>query len=76
MRRETDRGVMEPLTMLRSWLWDLHQIGHPVSPAAAREAERLVRLADRAGMPAAAGLALARDVLRRDRPLDQLVGAL
>jgi hypothetical protein len=58
---------MEPLTLVRAWMWDLHRLGIPVSQAAAREAERVVLLAQEAGAPAGAGIALARDVLRRER---------
>jgi hypothetical protein len=60
---------MEPLTLLRAWMWDLHRMGWMVPPAAAREAERVMRAAQDAGAPPGAGLALARDVLRREASL-------
>jgi hypothetical protein len=64
---------MEPISLFRSWMWDLHQIGCTVSPATAREAERILRVAYAAGAPAGASLALARDVVRRGRPYGRSV---
>ena len=57
---------MEPLSLLRAWMWDLHRMGWEVSPATAREAERVMQMARDAGAPPGAALALARDVLRRE----------
>lgn len=58
---------MEPLTFVRDWISDMHRIGCTVSEPAAREAQRVVSVAEAAGVPPSAAIALARDVLRRDR---------
>ena len=47
-------------------MWDLHRMGWAIPAAAAREAERVVRVAHEEGAPPGAGLALAREVLRRE----------
>lgn len=57
---------MEPLALFRAWMWDLHRMGWVVPTAAARQAERVVRAALEAGAPAGAGLALGRDLVRRE----------
>lgn len=47
-------------------MWDLHRMGWVVPTATAREAERVVRASLAAGAPAGAGLALARELVRRE----------
>jgi hypothetical protein len=57
---------MEPLTLLRQCMWDLHRLGCAVPGDAARRAEQEVRRAQQAGAEPRAALARGPAVLRRE----------